>query len=244
MLRSGAQTPVHVTFHSVRLLEDLPEKLCKNTGIQPTDLRKLLLDDSTARAFGFSNETFISMFIPNTYEVYWTISPKELLEKMHAEYRAFWGQDRRKKAAELGLTPEEVSTLASLVQAEQLAYPEERPVIAGLYLNRLEKGMKLDSDPTLIYASGDFSIKRVLNEHKAIESPYNTYKYGGLPPGPINLPEIASIDAVLNYQENNYLYMCAKDDLSGYHNFASSLSQHLKNARKYQQALNQARIYR
>jgi UPF0755 protein len=155
---------------------------------------------------------------------------------MHREYEAFWTNERKAVAIEIGFTPVEVSILASIVQAESIK-PDEAPIIAGLYINRLKKNIPLQADPTLVFAVGDFTIKRVLNEHKEIDSPYNTYRNAGLPPGPINLPEISSIKAVLNYTESDYLYMCAREDFSGYHNFTSSYRQHLKNAEKYQRAL-------
>ena len=156
---------------------------------------------------------------------------------MQKEYHNFWDQERLDKAKAIGLTPKQVSTLASIVQAESVK-EDEAPVIAGLYLNRLKRGIPLQADPTLVFASGDFGLKRVLNEHKEVDSPYNTYKHKGLPPGPINMPSIQSIDAVLNYQKHEYIYMCAKEDFSGYHNFTSSLAQHNSNARKYQRALS------
>ena len=176
------------------------------------------------------------MFIPNTYEVYANIEPDRLLERLYSEYGFFWNEERSGKAKRLGLTPIETSVLASIVQAETIKRAEA-PIIAGLYLNRLKKGIPLQADPTLVFAVGDFTLKRVLNEHKEIDSPYNTYMYPGLPPGPINMPEISSIDAVLNYFVSEYYYMCAKEDFSGNHNFTKSYSQHLKNASKYQRAL-------
>ncbi|MBL7866094.1 MAG: endolytic transglycosylase MltG, partial [Cyclobacteriaceae bacterium] len=156
--------------------------------------------------------------------------------RMHSEYQRFWNDERKAKASALGLSPIEVSILASIVQAETIKQ-DEAPVVAGLYINRLKKNIPLQADPTLVFAAGDFSIKRVLNTHKEIESPYNTYKYAGLPPGPINMPTIANIDAVLNYNKNNFLYMCAREDFSGYHNFATNLTAHNANAARYQRAL-------
>jgi len=178
----------------------------------------------------------MTMFIPNTYEVYYNVSPEALVDRMHHEYELFWTADRKAKAKEVGLTEIEVSILASIVQAETIKNAEA-PVIAGLYLNRLRKGIALQADPTLVFAVGDFSLKRVLNEHKEIDSPYNTYKYPGLPPGPVNMPSIRSIDAVLNYTKSNYYYMCAKEDFSGNHNFTNSYEEHMKNAARYQRAL-------
>jgi UPF0755 protein len=243
MLRAGEQEPVDITFSNVRLLQELPEKLCHNIALTPGEFATALLSESTAEGYGFSPETFPCMFIPNTYEVYWTIGAQDLLDRLHREYEQFWSEDRIDKASTLGLSKVEVSILASIVQAESRHY-DESPVIAGLYLNRLRKGMLLQADPTLVYAMGDFSINRVLNAHKSIDSPYNTYKYAGLPPGPINLPSIRSIDAVLNYTKHEYLYMCARDDFSGYHHFSETLSAHLRYARQYQQALDRAGLFK
>lgn len=242
LLRSGSQEPLDITFNNIRLKEELAEKICTNIAADKDEFYALLQDTALIRSMGFNEYTILSMFIPNTYEVYWTISEEDLLQRMKTEYDRFWSDERRKKAEAIGLTPQEVSTLASIVEAESKRI-DEKPIIAGVYLNRLERGMALQADPTLVYAAGDFTIKRVLNKHKEIESPYNTYKYAGLPPGPINIPPISAIDAVLNYQSHNYLYFCAKEDFSGYHNFATNLTQHLNNARRYQNALNKAKLY-
>lgn len=243
LLNLGQQAAVNVTFHNIRLKSELAEKITNNLEMDASDFEKLLFDSSQAALYNFEPETFLTMFIPNTYEVYWNVSPEKLMERMHVEYEKFWTAERLAKAEKLDLTPVEVSVLASIVQAESIK-TDESPTIAGVYLNRLDRGIALQADPTLVFAAGDFTIRRVLNVHKEIDSPYNTYKYAGLPPGPINLPSIASIDAVLNYQDHNYIYFCAKADFSGYHAFASSLTEHLRNARKYQQALNEANLYR
>jgi UPF0755 protein len=243
LLRSGRQSPVHLTFNNVRLTEELGGKLTKWLAIDSTSFNQLLQDEETIQTYGFNKHTIPAMFIPNTYEVYWTISSEELLERMHTEYKRFWNGERLAKAQALGMTPVEVSTLASIVKAETTKM-DEAPRVAGVYINRLKRGMLLQADPTLVFAAKDFTIKRVLNEHKAIDSPFNTYKYKGLPPGPINVPSIAAIDAVLNYEKHNYLYFCAKEDFSGYHTFATNLREHLNNARRYQNALNKARLYR
>jgi len=244
MLRAGNQQPVQVTFSTGRYVQDLAGPLTRNLELQPEVLQAALVNPATPLKYGFTEETFLSMFIPNTYEVYWTTTADNLLDKLHAEYEKFWTPKRKEQAAAIGLTPIEVSVLASIVQAEQLVHPEERPVIAGLYLNRLERGMKLESDPTLIRALGNYDINRVLNIHKQVDSPYNTYKYTGLPPGPILLPDINAIEAVLNYKSSDYIFMCAKDDLSGYHNFSTNIRDHINNAQAYQRALNRARIFR
>ncbi|PRY85525.1 endolytic transglycosylase MltG [Mongoliibacter ruber] len=242
MLRSGNQTPVMVTFNNVRLKEDLAEKITRNLEISEQQFLDLLTDSVNIRKFGFEEETIMSMFIPNSYEVWWNTSAEKLFDRMFNEYNSFWTEERKNKASQLGLSPNEVSTLASIVQAETQK-ADERPKVAGVYLNRLKINMPLQADPTLVFAAGDFSIKRVLNVHKEIESPYNTYKYTGLPPGPINLPEISALEAVLNYEDHSYLYFCAKEDFSGYHAFATSLTEHLNNARRYQAALNRSKIY-
>lgn len=243
MLRAGLQTPVKLTFSTARKIEELASAITSTIQLDSADMAPLLLSDSVAEAYGFDQQTFISMFLPNTYEVYWTISKKELLDRLKNEHDKFWTQERKQKAADIGLTPPEITTVASIVNAETI-YIDEAPTIAGVYLNRLDRGYKLQADPTLKFAMNKFEIRRILNKDKDFESPYNTYKYTGLPPGPINLPPIAVIEAVLNYEDHNYLYFCAKDDFSGYHVFAKTLVEHNVNARKFQQALNTERIYR
>jgi len=243
MLRAGEQIPTTTTFNNVRLKADLAGKITDNLQADSVEFLKLLNNDSLISAYGFTQENILSMFIPNTYEVYYTISEQRLFDKMYAEYQRFWTDERKRKAEALGLSPTEVSALASIVQAESVQ-SDERPKIAEVYLNRLERNMLLQADPALVYAVGDFTIKRVLNVHKEVDSPYNLYKFKGLPPGPINLPEIESIDAVLNPDEHNYIYFCAKPDFSGYHAFATNLRQHNINARAYQNALNRSNIYK
>jgi UPF0755 protein len=242
MLRSGQQTPVRVTFNTIRTKEDLAEKISANLEVSKEQFLELLQDSVYIRKFGVEEETVMSLFIPNTYEFWWDTSAEELFERMHKEYQIFWTDARKQKAQDLGLSQQEVSTLASIVQAESQK-SDERPKIAGVYLNRLRIGMPLQADPTLVFAAGDFSIKRLTAKQMAIDSPYNTYKYAGLPPGPINLPDINSLDAVLNFQKHSYLYFCAKEDFSGYHSFAVGYDEHLNNARRYQRALNAANIY-
>lgn len=243
LLRSGRQTPVNITFNNIRLPEELAEKITANLEMEQGDFLSLLEDGAFLEKYDFDTLSVMSMFIPNTYEVYWNLRPVELFDRMYREYNQFWTEERKAKAAQLQMSPLEVSTLASIVQAETNK-ADERPVVAGVYINRLDRNMPLQADPTLLFALGDFSIRRVLNVHKEVESPYNTYKYAGLPPGPINLPEISSLEAVLNFEEHNYLYFCAKEDFSGYHAFARTLREHLNNARRYQNALNASKIYR
>lgn len=236
LLRAGIQEPTYITFNNVRLKEDLAIRLTQNIEMTPAEFLSYLDIYGKENKKGLDENTILCQFIPNTYEVYWNISPDALIRRMEEEYEQFWNETRTGKAVALSLTPVEISILASIVQAEARNI-DEGPVISGLYLNRLRKNMHLQADPTLVYASGDFTLKRILNVHKKIESPYNTYKYKGLPPGLINFPEIWAIDAVLNYQQHNYIYMCAKEDFSGYHNFATNLRDHNRNAERYQRAL-------
>jgi UPF0755 protein len=242
MLRAGRQVPLQVTFNTIRTKEELAEKITANLEVSEDQFLALLQDSVYIRKFDFEEETILSLFIPNTYEFWWNTTAEGIFERMNQEYQNFWTEERKQKAEALGLTQKEVSTLASIVQAESQK-SDERARLAGGYLNRLRTQMPLQADPTLVFAVGDFSLKRVLNVHKEINSPYNTYTNLGLPPGPINLPDINSLDAVLNAETHKYLYFCAKEDFSGYHSFAVSYNEHLNNARRYQQALNAANIY-
>jgi UPF0755 protein len=244
-LRAGnGEEEITVTFNTVRKLSELAGAVSENIEADSLDIAEKLADPAVASKYGFNQATFISMFFPDSYRMEWDTDADEFIARMADEYKHFWTADRQQKARNHDLSQSEVSTLASIVQAEQQVHPDERPKIAGLYLNRLQRGMRLQSDPTVVYAVGDFSINRVLTVHLSTPSPYNTYLNAGLPPGPINLPSKQSIDAVLNAEENNYLYMCAKADFSGYHAFATNLSQHNRNAREFQQALNERKIYR
>lgn len=236
MLRLGAQTPVRITFNNVRLKESLAEKITPNL-LMGEDQFNAALDSFVEQHDVFTSENVIAMFIPNTYEVYYNISGADLMKRMEYEFNSFWNDERLEKAKELGLKPTEVVTLASIVQAESVK-KEESKIIAGLYINRLKKDIALQADPTLVFASGDFGLKRVLNIHKEIDSPYNTYLNIGLPPGPINMPPIHTIDAVLNYEKHNYIFMVAKEDFSGYHNFAETYREHINNANRYQRQLS------
>ncbi|MCY1720846.1 endolytic transglycosylase MltG [Prolixibacteraceae bacterium Z1-6] len=243
MLRSGAQEPVDITFNNVRFKEELAGKVSKYIQADSLSILNLFSNEEQIKAWGFTTETFRTMFIPNTYEMYWTTSAQTFAERMYTEYNKFWNEERKTKAEALNISPAEVSILASIVQSETIK-KEELPRVAGLYVNRLKRGILLQADPTVKYAVGDFSIKRVLNKHLEVESPYNTYKFVGLPPGPICFPDISSIEAVLNYENHKYLYMCAKEDFSGYHNFAKSLREHNKNAESYRKALNDRKIFK
>ena len=241
--RLGLQAPIRLTFSHARKLNQLPERLSHAFMFSEKDMRHLLVDSTTSRLYGFTQDNFLLMFVPNTYELYWDTSPQAFLDRMHQEYCHFWSASRRRKADTLGLTPVEVGILASIVQAET-SKAREMSKVAGVYLNRLRRNIPLSADPTLVYAWNDFSIRRVLNRHKTIQSPYNTYLHTGLPPGPINAPKPYVIDHVLNATQHKYLYFCAKPDFSGYHVFAKTLRQHLQNAKAYQQALNKAKLFR
>jgi UPF0755 protein len=241
-LRSGRQEPVQLVFNNIRTPAKLAAIIAEQIEADSAGIRSVLKDSALLAGHQLTHETVIGVFIPNTYEIYWNTSPAQFLERMIREYRMFWNEKRLSQAREAGLTPMEVMTLASIVDEETLKKDEEAR-IAGLYINRLKQGMRLQADPTVKFAAGDMTITRVLKKHVAIDSPYNTYRNEGLPPGPIVIPSVSAIDAVLNYERHRYLYMCAREDFSGYHNFARTLSQHNKNARSYQKALNRRKIF-
>jgi UPF0755 protein len=241
MLRAGRQEPVKIQFQNIRLKKDFAGYIGSKLELDSTKLLSMLDSMDYLRTLGFDEDNIFCMFIPNTYEFYWNTSEEKFISKMKEEYDNFWNEERINKAERINLSKTEVIILASIVDQEALVNAELRRV-AGVYMNRLNKGMKLEADPTVIFAIGDFSIKRVLNRMLQYNSPYNTYKYNGLPPGPICMPSVAAIDATLAYEKHNYIYFCAKEDFSGYHNFASNLAQHQANARKFQQALTKRRI--
>jgi len=243
LLRSGDQTPIDLTFNNLRDIFQLAGRISKQIEADSNSIAALLTDNRYITKLGFTKETIPAMFIPNTYQFYWTTDAEGFVSRMFQEYRAFWNTSRTKKANAIQLRFTEVATLASIIDRET-SMTSEKPAIAGVYINRLQSKWLLQADPTLIFALNDYSIQRVLDAHKKIESRYNTYKYSGLPPGPICIPTISAIDAVLNYQKHSYFYFCAKDDFSGSHAFAKTYSEHLKNARKFQQALNKHKIYK
>lgn len=240
-LKSGAQTPVNLTLPSVRTVGKLLKTVSHQLMTDSSNLARLLMDSTYCAQIGYSTETLPCLFIPNTYEVYWTMTPEAFVKRMQKEHDRFWNEERKAKAQSIGLTPEEVVTLASIVE-EETANNAEKPMVAGLYINRLHADMPLQADPTVKFALQDFGLRRILHAHLETESPYNTYKHTGLPPGPIRIPSIQGIESVLNYTRHDYLYMCAKEDFSGTHNFAATFTQHLANARKYQQELNRRKI--
>ncbi len=244
LLRSGKQASIKVTFNNLRNKEQLAGKIASQIEADSLSIIKYITDTAFLNKLQLNTDNVACLFIPNTYDFYWNTSAEGFINRMVREYSDFWNSSRKKKASEIKLNYYQVAVLASIVEKEQSIKIDERPEIAGLYLNRLKKRMKLESDPTLIFSLGDFTIKRVLNKDKKVESPYNTYKNRGLPPGPICLPSINSIDAVLNASEHKYIFMCAKEDFTGYHNFAKTYAKHLINARKYQKALNKRKIMR
>ncbi|MDR0894517.1 MAG: endolytic transglycosylase MltG [Prevotellaceae bacterium] len=224
------QHPVNLTIGSVRTLDKLARNVSRQLMIDSTQVAAVLTD------------SMLSLFIPNTYQVYWNMSAESFIDRMKREHTRFWTADRRAKARALDMTPDEVATLASIVE-EETNDAAEKSVVAGLYINRLKRGMMLQADPTVKYALQNFELRRITNEQLKTPSPYNTYLHAGLPPTPIRIPTPAGIDAVLNYAHHNYLYMCAKEDFSGTHNFATNLADHNRNANRYRAALNKRRIY-
>lgn len=243
ILIAGTETPLQLKFNNIRTVPQFAGRLSKQLMADSLSFIQTFHDEKFISSLGFNSETLPALFIPNTYEVYWTISPEKFCERMKKEFDRFWNENRMQKANEIGLTPIEVSTLASIVE-EETNKPDEFPIVAGLYINRLKIGMMLQADPTVKYAVGDFALRRVLNKHLETDSPYNTYQNYGLPPGPIRFPSIQVIDAVLNYAHHDYIYMCAKEDLSGRHNFARTGAEHAVNRAKYTAALNKLKIYK
>lgn len=243
-LKNGLQTPVSVVVPSVRTMDRLAAELSKKLMVDSTALYKALTDEAVCQKYGYDTATIAALFIPNTYDIYWNVSIDKLLSRMQKENKTFWNDDRMKKANAMKLTPIEVTTLASIVD-EETANNAEKPMVAGMYYNRLmlrnaeyPDGMPLQADPTIKFAWKRFDLKRIYNNLLYINSPYNTYRNPGLPPGPIRIPSIAGIDAVLNHVKHDYLYMCAKEDFSGTHNFARTYQEHLQNAKRYSAALN------
>lgn len=243
LIRQGSRFVVKVTFNNIRTKAELSQVLTKDLSLDSAQLHHFLHDGRYLYDYDLTPENVVSIFLPDTYEFYWSVSAEDLFLKIYKHYQAYWNEERLEKAGAIGLSAQEVSTLASIVEEETLR-DEEMPRVAGLYINRLKKNMLLQADPTVKFAVNDFSLRRVLTVHTRVDSPYNTYRYKGLPPGPIRVPSIASIEAVLNYEKHDYLYMCAKADFSGVHSFAKTHHQHSVNARAYQNALNRKRIYK
>jgi len=237
LLRSGRQEEVALVFNTTRHFDRLAGVLSKQIEADSASLIQAFNDTSKMESLGFSRINWFAMFIPNTYRFLWNTSADQFLERMKKEYDAFWNQERLKKLGDMGFDRFQLVTLASIVQEETFK-PDEMARVAGVYMNRLKKGIRLQADPTVIFATGDYSIRRVLHKHLTIESPYNTYLYSGLPPGPIRIPSIQAVDACLNYEKHDFFYFCARDDFSGYHSFALIYSEHMRNARKYRKAIS------
>lgn len=244
LMMSGRQTPVRITFNNMRTKQDFAGRIAQQLDLDSASLLGFLDTTSLFTKRGFTPDNLMTVFIPNTYELYWTATASEFVERMLKEHDAFWTAERINKAEKIGLSPEQVYILASIVYSENERAADEAPRIAGVYMNRILSGMKLEADPTVKFAIGDFTIKRLLFADLEIESPYNTYKYHGLPPGPIHMPPIAYIDAVLNYEQHDYIFMCANGDGSGYHLFAKTLAEHNRNRDIYIQTLNKKGIRR
>ena len=240
-LRSGRQTSLNLTIPESRTMDRLAAILSNKLMLDSATIAEALTSQEVCEKLGYDTCTIAAMFVPNTYDVYWNMSIDELLQRMQKEHDRFWKGDREAKAAEMQMTPIEVCTLASIID-EETSNNAEKPMIAGMYLNRLKEGMPLQADPTIKFALKQFELKRIYNKLLNTESPYNTYRNEGLPPGPIKIASIKGIDAVLNYTSHDYLYMCAKEDFSGTHNFARTYQEHLKNADKYTKALNERGI--
>ncbi len=240
-LRNGQQEAVKLVLPSVRTMPDMASFLASNLMMDSAQVAQSLSDTTFTQRYGYSPETVASLFIPNTYEVYWNVSFEEFMKRMQREHDKFWNRERMALCDSLGLTAVQVATLASIVD-EETANNEEKPMVAGMYLNRLTLQMPLQADPTVKFAVGDFALRRILKVHLEVDSPYNTYKYEGLPPGPIRVASVAGIDAVLHHVKHDFLFMCAKEDFSGTHNFAASYREHLQNARRYQRALDARNI--
>ena len=241
MLRGGLQTPVKVSFNNIRNVDQLAGRIATQIEADSASISNQLHNQDYIQQLGFNDYTIPALFLPDTYEFYWNTDAEGFVVRMFQEYNKFWTEERKQQAQNKGLTPIEVSTLASIVNKET-NMSDEMPRVAGVYINRLKNDWLLQADPTLIFAWNDYTIKRVLDRHKEIESPYNTYKHLGLPPGPICIPSIVAIKSVLNAEDHHYFFFCAKEDFSGYHNFAKTLAEHNRNAAKYQQALNQIGI--
>ena len=240
-LKNGHQEPVMLTIPESRTTDRLAGALGKKLMMDSTALAICLKDNDFCQRWGYDTTTIACMFVPNTYEVYWNTTIEHLMDRMQKEHQRFWNNERQAKAQAIGLSPNEVCTMASIID-EETANNAEKPMIAGMYLNRLKADMPLQADPTIKFALKDFAIKRIYHNMLQFDSPYNTYKNTGLPPGPIKIASVAGIDAVLNRTAHDYLYMCAKEDFSGTHNFARTYQEHLKNAAKYSKALNERGI--
>lgn len=240
-LSQGGQHPVRVTLNNSRSLQSIADKVSSRLDLTSEEFTAYVESGAPLVEHGLTGEQAMALFVDDSYEFYWTATPAEVVKKISANYDRVWDDGRRAKARELGLTPAQVMTLCSIVD-EETNKTDEKGAIGRLYINRLRKGMPLQADPTVKFALGDFSLRRIRGSHLGVESPYNTYRVKGLPPGPIRTTSVQTIDAVLNSQPSEFIYMCAKDDFSGRHSFAADYATHMENARRYQRALNARNI--
>lgn len=231
------QTPIKITFNETRLVEDLVGKISSRLMTDSISVLNAIYSPTFLAECETDSANVIGFFLPDTYEVYWDISPEKFTQRMLSEYKKFWNEERIAKAKDLGLTPKQATIICSIAE-EETQSRAERGIVARLYLNRFQIGMPLQADPTVKFAIGDFTLRRILNVHLESNSPYNTYKHAGLPPGPIRIVDKTTINALLDSKPHKYLYMCAKEDFSGTHNFATTLAEHLRNADRYHAALN------
>lgn len=241
MIKLGEQTPVRIVIGNARTPEQLAGKIASQIEADSASVLAAMNDKTLRGELGFAEDSLMAMFVPNTYEVYWTVAPERLLRRLKNEYDRFWAAGRDAKLARTGLSRYEAMTLASIVY-EETKMRDEMPKIAGVYMNRLRRGIPLQACPTVKFAMGRFDLRRVLNEHLRYDSPYNTYRHRGLPPGPICIPSIAAIDAVLDYEKSDYLYFCARPEFDGRHNFARTLREHNENSRRYSAELARRNI--
>ena len=240
-MKNGIQEPVSLTIPESRTMDRLAGALSHKLMLDSATVAQSLANQDFCSAYGYDTCTIAALFVPNTYDVYWNTSLEKFMKRMVKEHDRFWNKERTEKAESLGMTENEVATVASIID-EETANNAEKPMIAGMYCNRLKQGMPLQADPTVKFALKDFALRRIYHNMLTMDSPYNTYKNVGLPPGPIKIASIAGIDAVLNQVKHDYLYMCAKEDFSGTHNFAVTYQEHLRNAAKYSKALNERGI--
>ena len=240
-LTSGPQEPLTITINGFRLLPVLEEKVAARFDFSKDSIASVLPDPEVLKEYGLTPEQALGLFINDSYQFFWNASPAEVVKKIGSNFNEVWTPERQAKAKTLGLTPPDVMTLASIVDEESNKL-DEKGAIGRLYINRLQRGMKLEADPTVRYAGGDFTVKRIVRP-KEVQGAYNTYLHPGLPPGPIRTTSVATIDAILNSEPHDYIFMCAKEDFSGYHNFASTYSEHQANARRYKRELDRRGIY-
>lgn len=240
-LTSGPQEPLTITINGFRLLPVLEEKVAARFDFSTDSIAAALSNPVLLKDHGLTPEQVLALFINDSYEFYWDASPEDVIMKVGAHYNDVWSSERKAKADALGLSPADVMILASIVDEESNKL-DEKGAIGRLYINRLKRGMKLEADPTVRYAGGDFSVKRIVRPRE-VDSPYNTYLHPGLPPGPIRTTSVETIDAILDSRPHDYIFMCAREDFSGYHNFAATYSEHQANARRYKRELDRRGIY-